>query len=222
MKSIIKKIYMAITKLWGVSPIKFIWWNFCSRRITRLGKHYIYPYFGTHITVDKSAHIELNGDLFLNAYKIRGSKQECLVVLRKGAKWVINGETYLYYGAGVQVHNNAELTTGRLYMNTGSIIICGLKINLGDVVSMARMSSILDDDHHPIYNSEGKIINSAKEIVIGNNVLIGMKASILKGATIGDQCVIGANSLVGNIIPSNTMVGQTGVRPIAKDITWER
>ncbi|QVK17072.1 gamma carbonic anhydrase family protein [Mycoplasmatota bacterium] len=40
---------------------------------------------------------------------------------------------------------------------------------------------------------------------IGNNVLVGMNATILNGAQIGNNCIIGANSLVTShtVIPDN-------------------
>jgi carbonic anhydrase/acetyltransferase-like protein (isoleucine patch superfamily) len=43
---------------------------------------------------------------------------------------------------------------------------------------------------------------------VGNEVLIGMGATILDGAVVGDQCLIGANALVtqGAKIPAGSMV----------------
>ncbi|EHP86468.1 gamma carbonic anhydrase family protein [Methanotorris formicicus] len=43
---------------------------------------------------------------------------------------------------------------------------------------------------------------------IGNNVLVGMNATILNGAKIGDNCIIGANALVtqNKEIPPNSLV----------------
>lgn len=43
---------------------------------------------------------------------------------------------------------------------------------------------------------------------IGNNVLIGMKAIVMSGARIGDNCVIGAGALIteDHVVPPNTLV----------------
>ena len=43
---------------------------------------------------------------------------------------------------------------------------------------------------------------------IGNNVLIGMGATILNGAVIGDNCVIGAGAMVtqNKVIPANSLL----------------
>lgn len=52
----------------------------------------------------------------------------------------------------------------------------------------------------------GEICGSAGKVKIGNNVFIGMQATILKGVTVGNNVIIGANSLVNKDIPDNTVV----------------
>ena len=42
--------------------------------------------------------------------------------------------------------------------------------------------------------------------IIGDNVFIGAGAKILGDITIGDNCVIGANSVVVKSVPSNSIV----------------
>ena len=45
----------------------------------------------------------------------------------------------------------------------------------------------------------------AKPIRIGNNVWIGADVSVLPGVTIGNNCIIGAKSLVSTDIPDNVL-----------------
>ncbi len=51
-------------------------------------------------------------------------------------------------------------------------------------------------------------------VKIGNNVFIGMNAIILPGTTIGDNCVIGAGSVVTKNIPDNTVWGGNPAKQI--------
>ena len=44
-------------------------------------------------------------------------------------------------------------------------------------------------------------------VIIGNNVWIGDKATILGGVTIGDGAVIAANSVVTKDVPAYSVVG---------------
>ena len=54
-------------------------------------------------------------------------------------------------------------------------------------------------DQHPDVDVFGKI-------VIGNNVFIGFNAIVMPGVTIGDNCVIGAGSVVTRDVPPNSIV----------------
>ena len=49
------------------------------------------------------------------------------------------------------------------------------------------------------------ILNYAKPIEIGNNVWIGGNVVVLPGVTIGDNCVIGAGSIVTKDIPKDSV-----------------
>ena len=48
-------------------------------------------------------------------------------------------------------------------------------------------------------------LNSSGRVIIGNNIYFGLGCTILKGVTIGDNCIIGANSLVTQNIPENSV-----------------
>jgi acetyltransferase-like isoleucine patch superfamily enzyme len=49
---------------------------------------------------------------------------------------------------------------------------------------------------------------------VGNNVWIGYGACILRGVTVGDNAVIGANSVVTRDVPANAVVGGVPARLI--------
>lgn len=59
---------------------------------------------------------------------------------------------------------------------------------------------------------------SAGKVTIGNNVFIGMDSTILKGAVIGDNVIIGAGSLVTSEIPSDCVAVE---RPAQKVMSLE-
>ncbi len=211
-----------IKKITHISIIQFVYYNYFCRRIKRDKGCLIIPYRGTKIQIAKTAKVQLHGRMFLNDNKIRGSHAECLILLRDGATMTVNGTVQCYYGTTLQVHKDADLTLGELHMNTGGTIICAYHMHLGQLVSMGRGVFIFDSDHHPVFNGEGKRINEAKEVVIGDRVWLGLKATVMKGAHIGSDTVIGAHSLVSGEIPSGCMVASVPARPIMKDIRWER
>lgn len=62
-------------------------------------------------------------------------------------------------------------------------------------------------------------IDKFGKITVGNNVFIGLNTTILPGVTIGDNCVIGACSLVNKDVPSGEV--WAGV-PAKKDLLFGR
>jgi acetyltransferase-like isoleucine patch superfamily enzyme len=60
-------------------------------------------------------------------------------------------------------------------------------------------------------------------IVVGNNVFIGFRSILMPGATIGDNCVIGAGSVVTRSIPPNSVAAGVPAKVIrSTDEYWER
>jgi acetyltransferase-like isoleucine patch superfamily enzyme len=59
------------------------------------------------------------------------------------------------------------------------------------------------------------------QIVIGNNVFIGFNAIVLPGVTIGDNCVVGAGSVVTKSMPPNSVVAGNPARVIRSLAEYE-
>lgn len=53
--------------------------------------------------------------------------------------------------------------------------------------------------------TERQFINSSGRVTIGDNVSFGQHVTVLKGVTIGDNCFIGAGSIVTKDIPANSV-----------------
>lgn len=84
-------------------------------------------------------------------------------------------------------------------------------ITIGNGLLTGRYVLITDNSHGELsrdYAATAPIerpLVSKGEVVIGNNVWLGDKVSILPGVHIGDNVIIGANSVVTTDIPSNSM-----------------
>ena len=87
-------------------------------------------------------------------------------------------------------------------------ITCINKIVIGSGLLTGKWVTITDNSHGKTdYESlqippAKRMIYSKGPIIIGNNVWIGDKVTILAGVTIGDGAVIAANSVVTKDIPS--------------------
>lgn len=105
----------------------------------------------------------------------------------------------------LSVGRNAKLTIGDHCGFSGSVINALLSIDIGNRVLLGANVTISDSDRHPIDARKRALGASGRcmAITIGNDVWVGMNTIILKGSTIGDNVVIGANSVVSGHIPSN-------------------
>ena len=94
-------------------------------------------------------------------------------------------------------------------------------IKIGNAVTISKDCILLTHDYS-IRNAinafeenlENKKYRFLKPIEIGNNVFIGARTIILPGTFIGDNCIIGAGSVVKGNIPAMTIWGGAPAREL--------
>ncbi|MEM6963157.1 MAG: acyltransferase [Bacteroidota bacterium] len=110
----------------------------------------------------------------------------------------------------VMLYAKGVLKIGKRFgINQFSRIVAHDRIEIGDHVTIGQMVSILDHDHK-YEKIAGRLTldgYTTSPIKIGNHIWIGDKCTILKGVTIGDNVVMGANTLVHKDVPSNVVIG---------------
>jgi acetyltransferase-like isoleucine patch superfamily enzyme len=89
-------------------------------------------------------------------------------------------------------------------------------IEIGNYVDMNLNFTILTHDYATsvFLRTYKKFINSSGKVLLGDNIYFGKNCTILKGVTIGDNCIIGAGSLILNNIPSNSVAAGTPAKVI--------
>lgn len=135
--------------------------------------------------------------------------------------WSLRGPQYITIGNNVLIGGNIQLTAwGSNGNGSVSIIIgdgCSLgsnnhitavkSISFGKNVLTGKNVTITDNSHgstsYVDMNIPPKFRNiiTKGEVVIGDNVWIGDKATILPGVHIGDGAIVGANSVVTCDVP---------------------
>lgn len=80
-------------------------------------------------------------------------------------------------------------------------------ITIGDNCYFNRNFTLLTHDWvTKVFLHTGRnFLNSSGRVRIGNNVSFGENVMVLKGVTIGDNCFIGAGSIVTKDIPANSI-----------------
>ncbi len=92
-------------------------------------------------------------------------------------------------------------------------------ITIGPDCLLAGGTRIADNDGHPLdaekrRRREPVDASDVRPVTLGANVWIGAGTRILKGVTIGDNAVVGAQSVVTRDIPANTLAAGSPARII--------
>jgi acetyltransferase-like isoleucine patch superfamily enzyme len=89
-------------------------------------------------------------------------------------------------------------------------------VTIGDNVDMNKGFELLTHDwgSHVFVRKYHDFIPHHKRVKIGNNVYFGTKCVVLAGVEIGDNCVVGACSLVNKNIPANSVAAGVPARVI--------
>jgi acetyltransferase-like isoleucine patch superfamily enzyme len=92
-----------------------------------------------------------------------------------------------------------------VFVGTGTVLAACGQVSIGSETLLAEYVVIRDQDHRtdcrPI-RSAGLLVSPIR---VGRDVWVGAKATILRGATIGDGSVVGAHALVRGDVPPNTL-----------------
>lgn len=105
---------------------------------------------------------------------------------------------YCDYGYNIHVGKN-------FYANFNLTILDGAKVTFGDNVFIAPGCGFYTAGHPLDPDDRNKGLEYARPITVGNNVWIGAQVAVLPGVTIGDNCVIGAGSVVNRDIPEGSV-----------------
>lgn len=101
---------------------------------------------------------------------------------------------------GVNIHLGA-----RAFVNANSVFLDCAEIRIGDNFQAGPGVQLLTPEH-PLDAVARRGEETARPIVIGDDVWIGGGAIVLAGVTIGDRSVIGAGSVVTKDVPSDVVV----------------
>lgn len=102
------------------------------------------------------------------------------------------------YGYNIELGEN-------FYSNHNLVILDCAKVSFGNNVFIAPNCGFYTAGHPLSVSERNRGLEYAKPIKVGNNVWIGANVIVLPGVTIGDNCTIGAGSVVVKDIPANSL-----------------
>ncbi len=112
----------------------------------------------------------------------------------------------IHIGSGCTISRGCELIAksgsikigDNTFVGRDCILVANDSIEIGDDCLIAEMVVVRDQNHRTergsgLIRDQGMV---CERVHIGDNVWVGAKSTLLKGAKVGSSCVIGAHSLV--------------------------
>jgi acetyltransferase-like isoleucine patch superfamily enzyme len=135
---------------------------------------------------------------------------------------IIGKHVSCYAGCSFSIGENGKCTIGDFTLLNGALIMADEKIDIGSHCLISWNVGIADSDFHPLDPAQRLVDAQAlapyfkdrpprpklrtAPVKIADNVWIGMNAVILKGVTIGENCVVAAGSVVTKSVEPNKVV----------------
>ena len=113
----------------------------------------------------------------------------------------------------IEIGDHVGISGTTLYAREG--------ISVGDHTVIGANCKIFDNDFHSLDVNErnADIYDNlvTRPVHIGKNVFIGCNCIILKGTRIGDNCIVGAGSVVSGSFPDNVVIAGNPARIIKEN-----
>jgi acetyltransferase-like isoleucine patch superfamily enzyme len=168
-----------------------------------------------------------------------------------GRRWRTDGFVFFGRRLEIQIARGAEVRFGRfVWIGDGSKIRCHegeveigektvlgqectisayRRVRIGAQCVIADRAMFIDFDHGIVEVDRPIRLQGIymRDVEVGNNVWIGYGACILRGVRVGDNSVIGTNSVVTKDVPANAVVGGIPARIIRmrdepRKLRWDR
>lgn len=166
----------------------------------------IFAYNYSKIHIGKYTHLDCNVRLF------SGNKGEIDIE----EKVVLNKMTEISasWGGKIRMGDNVACGKNGFFLAQNESSIC-----LGSRGMYSSCVNMTTGSHH-ILNEDNEDITNRRNIEIGKHVWIGVGATVLAGAEIGEDSIVGASSVVTGKVGSNATIVGAPARENRKGVFW--
>jgi len=179
-----------------------------------------------------------NGMLTPKYARLLGRWLRRRLLTHAGWRWRTDGPVFFGRGLELQVASGARIEFGRfVWVGDGTKIRChegvveiGAKtvlgqectisaykrVRIGEQCVIADRAMFIDFDHGVVEVERPIRVQGiyTRDVEVGSNVWIGYGACILRGVSVGDNSIIGTNSVVTKDVPANAVVAGIPARII--------
>jgi acetyltransferase-like isoleucine patch superfamily enzyme len=180
------------------------------------------PFINIKIVKYRKAKLCISGTLKIIPH-VRG-RNGIVIEMCSNSRLSINGDFTIGNGVKFYLSRNASLSIGGKCnesiagISADTLIMVSNKIEIGKDFLCAWDIFITDSDWHQIGNQ-----NAQADVIIGDHVWVANNNNILKGAIIGNNCIVASNSKISNCsFPENVLIGGIPPKILKKNVQWCR
>jgi acetyltransferase-like isoleucine patch superfamily enzyme len=129
-------------------------------------------------------------------------------VLRLG-RW-----SWIGHGTKIRVHEGEAEIGAKTVLGQECTISAFQHVSIGRECIVADRAMLIDFDHGVVEQERPIRLQGIykRDVHVGHNCWIGYGACILRGATIGDNAIVGTSTVVTKDVPANAVVGGVPAR----------
>ena len=142
--------------------------------------------------------------------------------VKKSIYGIEDTEFYCCDGGSILIEENVGTNKGCYFVCSNDFDIKH-KIVFGKDVHLARNTTVRTSDGHTIIDkTTNEPINEPKDVIVGNHVWIGANATLLKGATLGNNSIIATCSLVNKVFKKdNVIIAGLPAKIVKENVDWD-
>src|SRR5262245_35046091 len=136
--------------------------------------------------------------------------------------------SWVGHGCKIRAHEGEVRIGAKTVLGQECTISAYQHVSIGRECIVADRVMLIDFDHG-VVEVEKPIRHQGiykRDVNVGNNVWIGYGACFLRGVTVGDNAIVGTNSVVTRDVPDNAVVGGVPARLLRmrdepRTLRWE-
>jgi acetyltransferase-like isoleucine patch superfamily enzyme len=136
--------------------------------------------------------------------------------IKRGARVHLGRWSWIGHGTKIRAHEGEVRIGAKSVLGQECTISCFRHVSIGRECVVADRVMLIDFDHGMVEVERPIRLQGIykRPVRVGHNVWIGYGVCILRGVTVGDNCVLGTSAVVTRDIPDNAVAAGVPARVI--------
>jgi len=150
------------------------------------------------------------------------------IEIGRGATLHLGRWSWIGHGSKIRVHEGEAFIGAKSVLGQECTISAFQHVSIGRECIIADRVMMIDFDHG-VVEVERAVREQGiykRDVRVGHNVWIGYGVAVLRGVTVGNNCVLGASTIVSKDVPDNAVAAGVPVRVLRmrkapRTLRWE-